>query len=217
MVAERLLAAAEAGPLRDHASFRRIFDDDLKQRLYSGDLLDATVATDPVGEYAAVISRASDGGSYLAARQLADLQFHLPGILAKVDRMSMAHGLEVRVPLLGKEMVSFCLGLGDDAKRTLGQNKRILRAALVGKIPPGALRRPKAGFLPPVDSWFRGDGPMSTVFGDLIVTARGKLPSLRWDQVERYWQEHREGSVDGGFVLLGITQYINWSLKCRSL
>ncbi|MDU0459010.1 MAG: asparagine synthase (glutamine-hydrolyzing) [Geobacteraceae bacterium] len=217
MVAERLLAAAEAGPLRDHASFRRIFGDDLKQRLYSGDLLDATAATDPVGEYAAVISRASDGGSYLAACQIADLQFHLPGILAKVDRMSMAHGLEVRVPLLGKEMVSFCLGLGDDAKRTLGQNKRILRAALEGKIPPGALRRPKAGFLPPVDSWFRGDGPMSTVFGDLIVTARGKLTSLRWDQVERYWQEHRGGSVDGGFVLLGITQYINWSLKCRSL
>lgn len=217
MVARRLFDAAEEGPRRDHASFRRIFSDDLKQRLYSRDLTRSVFDNDPVGEYAAFIDRATEGTSYLAARQLADLQFHLPSILAKVDRMSMAHGLEVRVPLLGKDIVSFCLGLDDDAKRTLRHNKRILRASLKGRIPTAALRRPKAGFLPPVDSWFRGYGPMSTVFADLLVKARGRLGTLDWDQVELFWQEHRQGTVDGGFVLLGIAQYINWNRKCGRL
>lgn len=217
MVATRLLDAAEAGAGRDHASFRRICNVDLKQRLYSRGFLEGSAANDPVGEYAAVIEQAPAGSSYLLARQLADLRFHLPSILAKVDRMSMAHGLEVRVPLLGKNMVNFCLGLDDDAKRTIRHGKRILRAALAGNIPPGALRRSKSGFLPPVDSWFRKNGSMTTLFGDLLASSDNATGILNRGEVEGFWQEHRQGRVDGGFVLLGIMQYLNWSRKCRNL
>ena len=217
MVVERLLDAVDAGPHRDHASFRRIFSDDLKKRLYNSDLLHASAAKDPIGEYTAFMENMPEGRSNLAAYQQADLAFHLPALLAKVDRMSMAHGLEVRVPLLSMRMITFCNNLDDDAKRTLLEGKRILRKALQGSIPPGGLRRPKAGFLPPVDSWFRGAGPMNAVFGDLLVSARRSLDGLAWDEVESFWQEHRQGKVEGGFVLLGILQYINWSLKCRKL
>lgn len=217
MVAKRLLDAAGAGAGRDHASFRRICGEELKLRLYCRGFLEESATNDPVGEYAAVIEQAPEGSSYLLARQLADLRFHLPSILAKVDRMSMAHGLEVRVPLLGKNMVNFCLGLDDDAKRTLLQGKRILRAALKGNIPPGALRRPKSGFLPPVDSWFRGNGPMTALFADLLASVDRPAGILDWSEVEGFWQDHRQGRVDGGFVLLGIMQYLNWSRKCRIL
>jgi asparagine synthase (glutamine-hydrolysing) len=217
MVASRLLAAADAGHARDHASFRLIFSEELKRRLYSPEMLHGTSGGDPVGEYAALVENAPDGSSYLAARQEADLVFHLPSILAKVDRMSMAHGLEVRVPFLGRDMVAFCKGLDDDAKRGWGRGKRILRKSLQGNIPAQGLRRRKTGFLPPVDSWFREKGPLHSVFAELLMTARGNLPALDWDQVESYWHEHRTGRTDGGFVLLGILQYINWSMKCRRL
>lgn len=215
MKVQRLFDASEAGPRRDHASFRRIFSDDLKMRLYRPEFRSAVSTYDPLREYTDLMDQVPAGRSFLTARQHADLAFHLPSVLAKVDRMSMVHGLEVRVPFLGREMLEFCINLDDAAKRTLTGGKQILRKALAGSIPERALRMPKAGFLPPVDNWFRNDGPMNTIFGDYLVTARTSSATLKWDEVEQFWQEHRQGKVDGGFVLLGILQYINWSIKCR--
>ncbi len=216
MVVERLLSSAAAGAKRDHASFRRIFWDEHKRLLYDPAFLESVRHSDPVGEYAALIDDVPKERSYLTARQHADLFFHLPSILAKVDRMSMACGLEVRVPLLSKKMLEFCFSLPDDAKRKGRVGKLILREAVTRRIPASALKRPKAGFLPPVDSWFRIDGPMTEVFGDFLADARSQaLPLLSWDKAERFWCSHRRGEVEGGFVLLGILQYINWSLKCR--
>ena len=215
MVAERFLDAADEGHGRDHASFRRIFSPAIKKRLYIPDFYRATAQLDPVGEYASLMKAVPRGRSYLTARQHADLMFHLPSILAKVDRMSMANGLEVRVPLLSRQMVEFCMNLPDDAKRHRGRGKRILRAAIAGRTPRGAFSRPKAGFLPPVDQWFRGPGPMNQVFGDQLAVARSSLSYLQWDEVEKLWDEHRQGTVEAGFILLGILQFINWSRQCR--
>lgn len=216
MVLERLLASAEAGSRRDHASFRRIFWDDQKSLLYRPEFRAELNGSDPVGEYALLMGEVPAGRSYLTQRQHADLFFHLPSILAKVDRMSMACGLEVRVPLLNRKMVEFCSSLPDAAKRRGGKGKLILRQAVAGTIPASALKRPKAGFLPPVDSWFRQEGPMVRVFADFLAQARSRsLPLLDWNLVESYWGRHRRGEVEAGFVLLGVLQYINWSLKCR--
>ncbi len=217
MVVDRLMDAAEAGPRRDHASFRRIFGDDLKARLYQDEFLESLHGHDPLLEYVELMDQVPAHRSYLAARQHADLLFHLPGILAKVDRMSMAHGLEVRVPLLGRQMVEFCLNLEDDAKRTLWKGKRVLRKVLSDTIPRSALQRPKAGFLPPIDDWFRSSGILATVFGDSLLTARHSLGLLKWDEVELFWLEHRRGTSNNGFALMGILQYMNWSMKCNRL
>jgi asparagine synthase (glutamine-hydrolysing) len=215
MVVERILGAADESRGRDHASFRCIFSPHMKKRLYDPDFFRAVEQQDPVGEYAKLIKDVPDKRSYLTARQHADLTFHLPSILAKVDRMSMANGLEVRVPFLSRHMVEFCLNLPDDAKRHQGRGKRILREAIAGRIPPGSFSRPKAGFLPPVDQWFRGTGPMNNVFSDHLAAARSSLSYLQWDEVKKLWDEHRKGVADAGFILLGILQFINWSTQCR--
>jgi asparagine synthase (glutamine-hydrolysing) len=216
MVIERLLMAAEEGRGRDHASFRRIFSDSLKRRLYQPEFLEMVKGCDPIGEYAGLMDEVPRERSYLSARQHADLRFHLPAILSKVDRMSMAHGLEVRVPLLSKEIVEFCINLPDNAKRHRGRGKRILCKTIEDEAPAGALSRPKAGFLPPVDRWFRYQGPMFKVFSDYLVQAKTfNLGWLKWDEVDRLWSEHKSGKIEAGFVLLGILQFINWRLKCR--
>ena len=167
-------------------------------------------------EYVGLMDEVPAIRSYLTARQHADLKFHLPSILAKVDRMSMANGLEVRVPILSRKMVEFCLNLPDEAKRHKGKGKRILREAIAINIPSGALKRPKAGFLPEVDKWFRSPGPMMNVFGDYLHTAKTSLGILRWNEVEHLWSDHKYGRVEAGFILLGILQFINWSMKCRN-
>ena len=215
MVVERLLDAADEGRGRDHASFRRIFNPRMKQRLYDPEFAESTALLDPLYGYADLMKDVPKERSYLTVRQHADLMFHLPGILAKVDRMSMANGLEVRVPLLSRKMVEFCLDLPDDAKRNWGKGKRILREAISGKAPAGALSRQKAGFLPPVDQWFRGTGPMNNVFGDHLAVARSSSPCLQWGEVEKLWNGHKQGKIDAGFILLSILQFINFGLQCK--
>lgn len=214
MIIERILDAADEGYGRDHASFRRIFSPGIKKRLYNPDFFHRTEHLDPVGGYAKLMQEVPVERSYLTARQHADLIFHLPSILAKVDRMSMACGLEVRVPFLGRQMVEFCLNLPDDAKRYRNNGKRILREVIAGTIPRRSFLLPKAGFLPPVDQWFRGNGPMNRVFEEHLCVAKKSFSYLVWDEVDKLWDEHKEGTVEAGFILLGILQFINWSRQC---
>jgi asparagine synthase (glutamine-hydrolysing) len=216
MVIERMFLAAAEGAGRDHASFRRIFTDEHKRRLYAPEFLNRVKGFDPLGEYAAHLDQVPRSRSYLAARQHADLMFYLPSVLAKVDRMSMAHGLEVRVPLLNRPLVEFCANLPDAAKWRAGKGKQILREALARRCPAGALKRPKAGFLPPVDQWFRHPGPMQAVLDDYLSQAKTSgVDWLNWDEVTIIREAHRRGEQEAGFVLLGILQFLNWSFKLK--
>lgn len=77
-------------------------------------------------------------------------------ILVKVDRMSMAHSLEVRVPLLDTDFVSYAARLPESAKLQGGKGKQLFRDALRGRIPDQTLDRPKQGFHLPLDAWLKG-------------------------------------------------------------
>jgi asparagine synthase (glutamine-hydrolysing) len=76
-------------------------------------------------------------------------------ILVKVDRMSMAHGLEVRVPLLDTGFVDWAAGLPAHARLAGGRGKVLLRRAAARHLPASVLDRPKQGFHLPVAAWLR--------------------------------------------------------------
>ncbi len=78
-------------------------------------------------------------------------------MLTKVDRMSMAHGLEVRVPFLDHRLVEFALSLRPSwlVSPWPVEGKRLLREVVRPRLPPGVLDRPKQGFSPPLARWFR--------------------------------------------------------------
>ena len=89
--------------------------------------------------------------------QYLDMKTYLPGdILTKVDRASMAHALEVRVPLLDHQLVEWVSGLPVDMKLKGSEGKHILKTALQPYLPHDILYRKKMGFSIPLSEWFRG-------------------------------------------------------------
>jgi asparagine synthase (glutamine-hydrolysing) len=81
----------------------------------------------------------------------------LDDLLVKADRMSMAHGLEVRSPFLDRELVEFAISLAPSTKSRGLFLKRALKRAMADRLPPEILRRRKRGFGVPLDRWFRED------------------------------------------------------------
>lgn len=89
--------------------------------------------------------------------QYLDMKTYLPGdILTKVDRASMAHALEVRVPLLDHKLVEWISGLPPEFKLKGREGKYIFKKALEPSLPDEILYRQKMGFAVPLTSWFRG-------------------------------------------------------------
>lgn len=95
--------------------------------------------------------------SPLSLVQYLDIKTYLPGdILTKVDRASMAHALEVRVPILDHVFVEWVAGLQPEMKLNGREGKYIFKKALESYLPNDILYRPKMGFSVPLASWFRG-------------------------------------------------------------
>jgi asparagine synthase (glutamine-hydrolysing) len=97
--------------------------------------------------------RAAPAADALGRAQYADLKLWLPGdILTKVDRASMAVGLEAREPLLDHRLVEFAARL----PQKLRQGKMLMKKVLEPRLPNEILYRRKMGFVTPVSAWFRG-------------------------------------------------------------
>jgi asparagine synthase (glutamine-hydrolysing) len=94
-----------------------------------------------------------------ALNQLLALDFttYLPSsVLTKVDRASMAHGLEVRPPLLDNDIVEWAFSLPSSLKLRRGRSKYLLKLAAKGRLPEQIIERPKKGFGIPLGRWIRG-------------------------------------------------------------
>ncbi|MCP4129123.1 MAG: amidotransferase 1, exosortase A system-associated, partial [Gammaproteobacteria bacterium] len=93
----------------------------------------------------------------LSLVQYLDMKTYLPGdILTKVDRASMAHSLEVRVPILDHQLVDWISGLSPGLKMRGREGKYIFKKSLQAQLPDAILYRQKMGFSIPLASWFRG-------------------------------------------------------------
>ncbi|MEO8444287.1 MAG: XrtA/PEP-CTERM system amidotransferase [Gammaproteobacteria bacterium] len=101
--------------------------------------------------------RGRDFPDTLTMAQYLDFKTYIPGdILTKVDRASMAHGLEVRVPLLDHHFVEWVARIPTALKLKRGEGKYIFKKSLEGMLPESILYRRKMGFAVPLDRWFRG-------------------------------------------------------------
>ncbi len=104
----------------------------------------------------------------LSRVQYLDIKTYLVGdILTKVDRASMAHALEVRVPLLDHKLVEWMSGLDPDLKLRGREGKYLFKKALEPYLPNDVLYRQKMGFAVPLTSWFRG--PLKQKLRDALL------------------------------------------------
>ena len=129
----------------------------------------------------------------LSLIQYLDMKTYLVGdILTKVDRASMAHSLEVRVPLLDHKFVEWVSGIPAEYKLRGQEGKYLLKKSLEPHLPNDILYRPKMGFGVPLGKWFRGplqDRIRSTIIeGGLADTGLFNQPYL-----ERLVSDHQTG------------------------
>jgi asparagine synthase (glutamine-hydrolysing) len=124
----------------------------------------------------------------------------LDDLLPKVDRTSMAHGLEVRSPFLDHELVDFAFRLPPSTKVRGMSLKRVLKTAVADLLPPELLNRPKHGFGVPLDRWFREDlaGYASAILGSPTTSLRAHVDG---DALDTILAEHISGRVDRGHAL----------------
>ena len=168
---------------------------------------------DPIGVEREHLRRAEllDGCRDSLSRSLALYQdTYLPeDILTKVDRASMACGLEVRAPFLDAELVDFIQVLPPSFKFGRNQTKRVLKLAAASRLPASILARPKKGFGIPVANWLRG--PLAPLMGRLLDRDRLTRQGLfRPDEVARRIAEHQSGVRDHRKPLWTLLMFQLW-------
>ena len=141
---------------------------------------------------------------------LGDLTVHLPASLCqRLDRASMAHSLEARVPFLSHRLVEWALTVPTELKLRGGTGKYVLRRAIEPWLPRGTLSRRKIGFQLPFADWFMGG------FNDFAREAWrssgfAELGFLDRANVERLFDEHRKGTADHGRILYAVAMFSCW-------
>src|SRR5439155_11075511 len=125
-----------------------------------------------------------------------DFQTYLPGsVLAKVDRASMAHSLEVRPPLLANDLVAFAFSLPSHVKLGRGRLKALLKSAAAGLIPEEIIHRRKKGFAIPLARWV--NGPLENRLDQALAGGRVWDSGLLVKSTFEQWRhEHRSRRAD---------------------
>jgi asparagine synthase (glutamine-hydrolysing) len=139
-----------------------------------------------------------------------DQRYSMPdGILYKVDRMSMAHAVEVRPPFLDPRIVAFAARLPQRFKIDGLETKVVLRRLMKGVLPPSVLRRPKIGFDIPIHEWFRGvlRPLLLDTLNERAVTESGLF---HWPAVRRLIDDHLDRKANWGYHLWGLVTLILW-------
>jgi len=205
--------------LRAKTTFQALARDSVSAYLHSvslfpTELRDRLLSRDFVKELAGYDSRSVFEGHLrgapkdpLSLVQYLDFKTYLPGdILTKVDRASMAHSLEVRVPLLDHTFVEWIATLPSGDKLDGGVGKAVFKRALESKLPNDILHRPKMGFAVPIANWFRG--PLKQSLRDAVLGSRLRDTGM-FDQafLTRTVDQHQSGARDFSPVLWALLMF----------
>lgn len=122
-----------------------------------------------------------------------DMNYYLrEDLLVKVDRASMYHSLEVRVPLLNHKLIEYSLNIDESLKYKNGESKYILKEVLYDYLPKELFNRPKKGFSIPLDKWLKSDLSylIDKYLNESLVTGSN---IVKWDIVDNLINRFRKG------------------------
>ena len=140
----------------------------------------------------------------------ADVQGYLPeDLMTKMDLASMAHGLETRSPLLDHRVLELAASVPAELRCPNGRLKGLLKDAFREAFPADLLERPKRGFAPPIQDWFRG--PWLGLARDLLLARDAHLHGyLEPGFLGALVEEHASGRAHRGFQLWALVMLELW-------
>ena len=203
-----------------HEIFRRrssCFNAEQRMALFQPDVMNTFAApvVDRFEEHA-LRGQALDGDHWMLHQ---DTAMYLPDdVLTKVDRMSMAHSLEVRVPLLDHRIVEFAGSLPFHLKFHGGVSKRVMKEAMRDMLPSSLLVQRKRGFAIPIHRWFRG--LLREHVEDVLLCDGAQCHAwIRPDYARALLAEHVDGRENHGhrlWALLALEYWLRGTARANS-
>lgn len=144
-----------------------------------------------------------------------EFDIHLQRILIKVDRASMYHSLEVRVPILSNEMIDYSSSLGYADCIKNGHGKYNLKELLIKKANEKLVLQPKKGFVIPIGNWLRNE--LKKDVEDKLMNMPTELNHLfNKKEMTKLLQQHNDQVHDNGWLIWSLYSLVNWNTAHRN-
>ncbi|MBA2506901.1 MAG: asparagine synthase (glutamine-hydrolyzing) [Thermoleophilaceae bacterium] len=188
-----------------YSYWTRLVPDDEKQEAFTADAWAEVADMRPRDSLEKVTEHLPEGLDPIDMALYFEQRTFLHGLLVVEDKLSMAHSMEARVPLLDNEVVDLSLRIPGAVKNTSPEGKALLRQAATAFLPGALVHKKKQGFTTPDRAWYAGRslGYIQEILLDGRSASRGVL---RQEYTERMLLEHVEGVRDHRLVI--------WSLLC---
>ena len=155
------------------------------------------------------LNRMDSYSGFFTRRYNLDLSTWLPDqMLAKADRMTMAHSLEARVPFLDHKLVEFSTTIPEEMKFSLFASKIIVRNAAYKYFPKKFVRRPKHGLAVPLNKLFRNE--LKEVMYDIVEDAKNQIAFINHDYVGSIIENHLHNKENNGQKILSLVNLFSW-------
>ena len=194
-----------------YATIPNLFDRATHPALFSDAFL--TQQKTHIADYAAAFFSQCDSPNYLEKIMNVDMRLWLPDdLLTKVDRATMAHSLEARVPYLDHKFVEFVAQLNPAYKQNGRTSKYLLKKLAEKYLPHDIIYRPKQGFVMPLTQWL--DGALQPRMEHaLSESGLGKRGLFRAGALQRVLRQHRAGRSNHAGRLWALTVLELWFAK----
>lgn len=205
--ARKFLTGLSYAPQYAHYFWRTIFSESEKKMLLHARVRDKVIAHDPFETFKRYYLDVSDCAP-LDQHLYVDLKTWLvDDILVKVDRMSMAHSLEVRAPFLNHLFAEWAIKLPTNMKLSGLRTKYILKKSQERFLPKSSIYAKKEGFNAPVSHW------MGPVFKERMLDNSFFCDWFNRPYLEQLWSDHEHRLQDNGLKLFGLLCLSIWMEK----
>jgi asparagine synthase (glutamine-hydrolysing) len=195
--AQKFVRGADLPFPDDYLSFLRYFEDDQRRGLYTRELAISVNGADPRLEHDRHLAAVA-GEPWLHRAMYLDLKTFLPALnLTYMDKMSMAHSIEVRVPLLDEQIVDVMRRVPPSGKLGGLRRKVLFKEAMRGIVPDEIRERKKAGFSAPVRGWLAHElRPMvDDLLSEATIRRRGLFEPTRVAALVRDFRDGRRDTA----------------------
>ncbi|MGB7346296.1 MAG: asparagine synthase (glutamine-hydrolyzing) [Pirellulaceae bacterium] len=207
--AKRFLEAIGQPDARRYLNWLQIFPESMRASLYTDEFVEQLPGDDPF-EFLESVWAKSAGRDVVTRASTADILSYLPcDLCTKVDIASMAHGLEVRQPLLDHRVVEFAASLPVNLKFRGGRGKLLLQDTFGQMIPKNIFTRKKMGFGIPIGAWFRNE--LKPMVHDTLLASDARIsPYFRPEAVADLVRSHEASEQNHGYRLWNLLILEKW-------